>query len=344
MSQSTIHILGVGSLGKLFAHSLRKCHPELPITLLFHRPSLKEEWEHAGRSIEIVRDGKTEKQYNFRHESLREGGSEIRNLICATKTFGTAPALEQIKKRLRPSSSILFLQNGIGTIEEVNENVFSDPMLRPRYYAGIVNHGVYTTASFSCVHAALVDVTMGPVATKNNFETSEEASNRFIETIVNCPSLVASSVSGDGLLQIQLRKLAVNAVINPLSASFDCINGDVFQRSEIHSLVTPLVEEISAVIQATIRSNNPDTPAEILSRFESRSLEDYVTEIGIRVAKNSSSMRQDVRAGRRTEIDYINGYILKQGEKFGIPCPVNIQLVQTIKSKSLHVHSSVSKS
>jgi 2-dehydropantoate 2-reductase len=112
--QQPIHILGVGNLGKLAAHSLRKKHPETPIILLFHRPNLIEEWNKARRCIEVVRDGVFDRQSEFSYEAVSKEQSTIRNLIVATKTYSTVQALKPLRHRLVSSSTLLFLQNGIG--------------------------------------------------------------------------------------------------------------------------------------------------------------------------------------------------------------------------------------
>lgn len=109
-----IHILGIGNLGKLVAHSLRKSYPATPITLLFHRQTLVEEWNNAGQCIEIVRDGVPDRQRGFSYEYVSQERSKIRNLIVATKTYATVQGLKPLKDRLVSSSTLLFLQNGMG--------------------------------------------------------------------------------------------------------------------------------------------------------------------------------------------------------------------------------------
>ncbi|KAF2261149.1 2-dehydropantoate 2-reductase-like protein [Lojkania enalia] len=344
MYQSPIHVIGIGSLGKLFAHSLRKCHPELPITLLFHRQSLVDDWDKAGRCIEVVRDGKSDRQSGFNYEYVQQGRGEIRNLICATKTYGTVDAIRPLKERLGPSSTVLFVQNGIGTIDEVTSQVFSQPSSRPNFLAGIVNHGVYATSPFSCVFASPYNVVIGSVSSS----TSESPKSKVANTnplalwLSDCPNLSTELVSPEKLLHIQLMKLSVNAVINPLSAIFDVLNGEVFRRTPIRAIVRPLIAEISAVIEAMLRLKCLHADSIVAGTFAPKNLENYVSEVGAKAAKNSSSMRQDMRAGRRTEIDYINAYIVKQGRNFGIECPLNETLVRLVKEKRLVTDSQVS--
>ncbi|RYP40686.1 hypothetical protein DL767_001544 [Monosporascus sp. MG133] len=122
-SQSRIYILGVGNLGKLVAHALRKRHPRLPITLLFHRADLVSEWDAAGRAITCVTNDMSDKRTGFDieflsnstgHKPPRTSEAPIKHLIVATKTYMTASAVNLVKGRLGSASSILFLQNGIG--------------------------------------------------------------------------------------------------------------------------------------------------------------------------------------------------------------------------------------
>src|SRR5690606_33384336 len=66
----------------------------------------------------------------------------IEHLIVTTKIHQAHRALEPLKNRLSRESTIAFIQNGMGIIEEINENVFTDPYSRPRYIVGITTHGV----------------------------------------------------------------------------------------------------------------------------------------------------------------------------------------------------------
>jgi hypothetical protein len=120
--ENRIYILGVGNLGKFVAHALRRQHPSLPITLLFHRNELLSKWDEAGRTIGCIMDGVFLETKGFDVEllsmSTQDGAqmlnSPIKHLIVATKTYTTASAISLVKHRLESTSNILFLQNGKG--------------------------------------------------------------------------------------------------------------------------------------------------------------------------------------------------------------------------------------
>lgn len=118
-----IHILGVGNLGKLFAYSLARKKRPPPVTLLLHRQGLERDWEEAGRSIELITRGVSQKQHIQSVEVLAEGRNGVTassedpivNVIVTTKAPRTTEALARIKHRLNQNSTILFAQNGMGT-------------------------------------------------------------------------------------------------------------------------------------------------------------------------------------------------------------------------------------
>ena len=71
----------------------------------------------------------------------------------------------------------------------------------------------------------------------------------------------------------------------------------------------------------------------VRTRFSASRLEAFSLQITKKTGKNSSSMREDIRHVRKTEIDYINGYIVKRGEELGIKCVLNYMIVNLIKAK-----------
>ena len=113
-----IHILGLGNLGKLVAHALGTVVPPSRITLLFHRTDLISSWDQAEQSIEVVTNGVSDVRKVFETEQISTADglkrSIIDNLIVATKTYMTVEALRPLRPRLGPTSTLLFLQNGMG--------------------------------------------------------------------------------------------------------------------------------------------------------------------------------------------------------------------------------------
>jgi 2-dehydropantoate 2-reductase len=331
-SLGRIHVLGLGNLGRLFAHELAIQPSPPPITLLLHRESLREEWETAGRKIEITTEGVASSSWNYDVEFVsQQHGQEgvIEKLIVATKALNTVKALLSIKHRLSYKSTVLFTQNGMGTIEEVTNALFPNPASRPHYLASVTSHGVYTLGPFRSVHVGLANVAIGRATLSGQAESRNSSKSKYlIDRIVNSPGLAAREVNPRELTHLQLEKLAINAMINPLTAIFDCKNGELFSRSSILHLMRLLLAEASQVIQSLPElCDDPETA----SRFSTQNLEKIVLDVANKTAQNTSSMLQDRRAGRATEIDYINGYIVKRGKELGVECNVNDKLIELVK-------------
>lgn len=122
MDEERIYVLGIGNVGKLFAHSLARKERSPPITLLLHRQELLGNWKESGRSIELIAGGISKREHLFDVELLAEdetditpsSGDPIGNLIVSTKAPRTMKALARIKHRLNECSTIMFTQNGMG--------------------------------------------------------------------------------------------------------------------------------------------------------------------------------------------------------------------------------------
>jgi 2-dehydropantoate 2-reductase len=217
---------------------------------------------------------------------------------------------------------------------------FSDSTSRPQYLAGIVNHGVYKTSTFSSVHAAKAPVTIGQVPQYLSSSPSIEPTY-LAKLIVDTPVLDATWVPPAQLLLAQLIKLAVNASINPLTVIFACRNGELLTHPIRLDVQRMLLKEIAPVLQGIWTENSADAGLDqkkaAMAKLSFDGLMDVVSNINIKVAENISSMRQDVMAGRRTEIDYMNGYLVGKAKQLGLKVPHNETIVEMVSK--VHVIS-----
>ncbi|CAN0013217.1 unnamed protein product, partial [Sphacelaria rigidula] len=120
--------------------------------------------------------------------------------------------------------------------------------------------------------------------------------------------------------RILWEKLAVNASINGLTALLECRNGDITETSYGRELVGTLCGEVRKVAEAA----NVRVPNDLLSNV--------LSVIG-QNAGNISSMHMDIASKRRTEIDYINGFVVKHGALLQVPTPVNRTIYDLVKMK-----------
>ena len=116
------------------------------------------------------------------------------------------------------------------------------------------------------------------------------------------------------------RKLAVNCTINALTAVHGCPNGALLEPGAAGDEFAALCAETATVLEAlgqhALAAELPATAAEVARR----------------TATNRSSMLQDALARRRTEIDYINGFLCRRAEAADIPCHFNRALWKRIRA------------
>ncbi|TVY49252.1 Ketoisovalerate reductase [Lachnellula occidentalis] len=329
-SSPRIHILGVGNLGRLFAHALANTPNPPRLTLLLHRPSLLSEWDLAGRTISITTHSLTNSNGVYDIEEPITRGSIIENLIIATKTLHTAKALKAVKHRLGAQSTILFTQNGMGTTEEATRLIFPEEATRPSYLAAITSHGLYSEGPFRSVFAGQAHVSVGHVC------GSSPKSQYLLDQIVNAKLLNATEFESRELRMLQLEKLVINAMINPLTVIYNCRNGELFKRSDVTSVMRDLLAEASQVISLLPELRTlEDGGNDVAERFSKEKLESKVLDVAEKTASNTSSMLQDFRAGRETEVGYINGYIVKRGKELGINVGNNDRIVEMVQKKKV---------
>lgn len=347
--QSRIHILGLGNIGKVVAHSLRFLPAPPPISLLLQNYTKKSEFDSAGAAITVFRPNCNESAVGGFDVELAsvfamDGTAVVNpwpiwNLVVATKAHQTVAALRPIASRLTRDSTVLILQNGMGVVDEVRAQVFPDPASCPHFVVGITTHGIYSKGPFAIVQKGFGNIQLGylpvvggPAATDKPPLLSSLAptTEYLISTLLDSPNLSAEHISLPELLSVQLEKLAVNAVINPLSVLFDCRNGELLENFYIVQTMRVVLWEVSQVLCAL-----PDiagVPGREI-RFSAERLYDVVIRVARATADNWSSMVQDVRDGKQTEIDYINGFVVDRAREKGLPCTMNLMLVNIVKGK-----------
>lgn len=200
----------------------------------------------------------------------------------------------------------------------------------------MVSHGIYSLSTFSIIHAGLGSVLIGVPPTPGSSsaegtDTDEESLSQtcryLLQQVLEAPVLSGQKVTTTELIRAQFEKLVVNSVINPLSVVFNCLNGELPDQRYFEDRMRLLLYEASDTLICL-----PELRDDLDSRkrFSPARLETMVLHVIKMTAENRSSMLQDFYAGRETEIDYINGYLVTRGEQRGIRCAYNRSLIEMI--------------
>lgn len=288
-----IAVAGAGALGSLFAGFLAKSGVDV-ILLDIH----SDRAAHVSRNGLVIETDSGEETVPIRAaiDFAEADGAEF-FLVCV-KSWSTAAAAAMLAPFVGPNSAVLTLQNGIGNVEKI-----CGAILPERVIAGTTSNGANVRGVGRIRFAGRGETIVGEL----DGSTSDRVA-RIVETFIKAGLPARASTNVSGLLW---GKLLINAGINPITAILRIENGGVLERPPAHALMNLAVLEGYKVCAAKgITLEYPDP----LKKVE---------EVARLTAKNISSMHQDVRAGRRTEIDAICGAIVREAKALGIETPIN---------------------
>jgi len=234
--------------------------------------------------------------------------SECRNIKCALvliKTWQTEQAGRQLQDCLAKDGLVVTLQNGLGSDETLARIIG-----RRRVARGVTTIG-----------ATLLEPGHVHLGGEGNVILDEQP--RFSPII---EMLRIAKVPVEIVKDIQpyvWEKLIINVAINPLTGLLRVKNGELLRNPAAQVLMKRLVEEAVSVAKThgiELPFVNPIKAAEEAAR---------------RSADNLSSMLQDLLRGSETEVDAINGAIVRLGDKYHLPVEFNRAICLLVKAMSV---------
>ncbi|HEX4640344.1 MAG TPA: 2-dehydropantoate 2-reductase [Chthoniobacterales bacterium] len=285
-------VLGAGAIGSLYAAKLAGRND---VTLIGRS-------EHVAA---INRDG-------LRIEGLEPEVVEVRAassiatlaadtlILLTTKVPDTAAALAPISPLVRNDTTVVSLQNGFGS-EEIACRALGE--------RGIVLRAI---TQFGAIFE-----TPGVIQFMARGYTLLEQHDRSdgIAALLNAAGLecrVSPNIARD-----VWHKLVINCVVNPVTAILGC---------EVGGISNPQLDPLKELVIAECVAVAATQGIELEGNFQEE-ISDF-----FRPSHNIASMLQDLRRGRPTEIDYLNGAVVAVGVQHGVNCPVNEALTAIIKA------------
>jgi len=300
-----IIIVGPGAIGCLFAAYLSKSKEE--IWLLDNNSQRAAKLNECGISLEGS-SGCWQGKPKVTANAKDIGGADL-ILICV-KSFHTKVAIQQISPVLTGETKILTLQNGIGNVEIISELAGEE-----RVIAGVTSEGATLIDIGKIRHAGRGETVIGTIDGKT------PVAMRSIREIFNQVGLECK-MSRD-IKSLLWSKLIINVGINALSAVTRLPNGKLIEYEGTKRILRDAVTEAARIAKRKrIKLIFDDPLAKVEAVCEG-------------TQNNLSSMLQDVLRKKRTEIDFINGVIVRLGQELGIDVPTNrflLDLVKTIES------------
>ncbi|MBI5586377.1 MAG: 2-dehydropantoate 2-reductase [Deltaproteobacteria bacterium] len=303
-----IGVVGPGAMGGLLAVKLARAG--LEVRVLDHRP---ERAALIGRQgIELL-TGEEEVREMVPVTLDPAALGDVELILICVKAYDTEGVARQLQA-LPSGPYFLTLQNGVGNVELLGKYLPPEKIL-----AGITSHGATSLGPGRIRHAGVGDTYIG----LGFGESSEEAHPglRLARTCLAAAGFATRIVPR--ICSLIWSKLMVNVGINALTALTGLRNGGLLDFPATERIMAAAVREAVQVAEARGIPLLFDNPLE------------EVRKVCRQTGPNISSMLQDVLRQKKTEIDYINGAIVREGEKLGRLVPVNsllTGLVQTIEN------------
>ncbi len=303
-SPGRVAVVGPGALGCLLATTLCRIHEE--IWVLDHDSQRAGLLQHSGLTLER---GGCLAHFPVQVTADPQRIGPVTLVLLCVKSPALPHTLPALLPLLTENTLLLAWQNGIGHLPVLQEAELPCPVV-----LAVTSLGAHLVGPGRVRFG-------GEGATSLGFlgEVREEA-RAALEGVAGLfrRAGLEVRVEADILPQVW-NKLLVNVGINALTALYNCENGGLLENDEALALLRAAVLEAAGVARAKGIAIAADPVARTIAVCRA-------------TAGNISSMLQDVRGKRQTEIEAINGAVLEEANRLGIPAPVNAQLVAAVKS------------
>jgi 2-dehydropantoate 2-reductase len=307
-------IIGVGAVG-LGVASCIAASTDWPLTFLT-RPGRDTALSYGGiKRKGIFGEAVTapERIAVFDNPGKIPGGPFDLILVC-TKTFDSEQAAEMIKQNpslFSPETKIVLFHNGWGSADPFVDRFSSKQIFNARVITGFKRPDLNIVEV--TVHAD--DIRIGSV-----FFPADSIALAPLADAISAGGIPAKVTEKVGC-EIW-SKMLYNCALNPLGAVLNATYGALGDSPDTRLIMNRVIDECFAVMKASGNATHWESPDSYREAFYGKMIPPtYVHE---------SSMLQDIRAGRRTEIEFLSGAIVRLGQQFQIPTPTNQTLVDQV--------------
>ncbi len=221
-------------------------------------------------------------------------------VLFAVKSPDTETAGEQMRPHLAPGALVLCLQNGVDNAERLRTVLPEHEVA-----AAVVYVATEMAGPGHLRHHGRGELVIEPSTTSGPVAQALVAAG--------VPTEISNNVRG-----ALWAKLVLNCAYNALSAVGRIAYGELVQRPG----VTDLMREVVAECQAVAAADGVTIPGDVTAA---------VRRIAETMPTQYSSTAQDLMRGKPSEIDHLNGYVVRRGTALGVPTPANRALWVVVK-------------
>ncbi len=314
----SVLVIGAGAVGGITAALLRKNGYNVEIVCKY------DDYASAIRNEGLEVSGYCG---NFRIKmpafaSIGEVKEKKDLILHATKATEMTEAAEAVKPLLKENSHVVSLQNGIC------EDELAKVLGEDRVIGCVTGFGATMTSYGKFIMTSAGDFIVGYPARK---------SDDYLRSLADVLSVVVPVRITDNILGHLYSKLIINSCISSLGAVCGLYLGKMLSIRKIRKLFIEIIREAVAVaekmdLRIEIFGGRLDFSEFVKGDSFLSDLRRHIMirVIGFKYRKLKSSTLQSLERGRLTEIDYLNGYIVRNADVHGVPVPVNTTIVRMV--------------
>ena len=319
-----IGVLGVGAIGGVIGGYLSRAGHD--VTLMDMWPANVERIKDRGLTITA-----TEEEFTVQPTALHLGEVSASRpsfdaVFLSVKSYDTPWTATFLRPHLAPGGFVVSAQNSI------NEDTIAAAVGWTRVVGCVVTLGA---GMYEPAHAEKTS------ANDRKAFTVGEPSGLITPRLTGLAEVlgdVGITETTTNLWGHRWGKLATNSMSNALAGSTGMGSAELRESAEARAIGIRITVELVAVAEALGVSVEPMSgiPADLFHRAASddaarREIEDRMREYAKGLGAGRPSLAQDVKKGRLTEVDFLNGLVVRRGKEVGVPTPVNEQVVGLTK-------------
>jgi len=298
-------VVGAGAVGCYFGGMLARAGA--PVTLIGHAPHVEA----------IARQGLFFDGLHFQQHIPVSASTQVSAIADAeivlfcVKTVNTEETAKSLVPHLAPGAALISLQNGVDNVERIRSVAGIDAFAAAVYVAAAM------TAPGRVKHSGRGDLILGDLPGRAREDGERQSQLERVASLFHhagVPCRVSDNVEGELWMKLILN-CAYNAVSALGRAQYRRAAGNQWARA----VMVKVIEEALGVARGTG------------VRLPEVNMVESVLEISESMANATSSTAQDLARGKPTEIDSLNGYLVRRGAEVGVATPVNQTLHALVK-------------
>ena len=294
----SIAVMGAGSVGCYFGALLARAGH--PVTLIGRASHMQAIRQHGLRLQTATEDLNI--PITTSTEASAVAGADV--VLFCVKSTDTEAAAAQIKPHLAAHTQVLSLQNGVDNDRRLRLVLGQQPVAAAVVYVATAMAGPGHVRHFGRGELLIAPCPQG-----------DEMALQF--SAANIPTQTS-----DGVLTALWQKLIINCVYNALSALTQQPYGWLVAQQGIPAVM----QDIAAECKTVAMTDGVILPATV---------DEAIAAIARTMPRQLSSTAQDLARGKTTEIDHLNGYVVRRGQALGIATPINRLLQVLVQLKQM---------